>query len=130
MWSAQDLIRSGSRRIDGTCQEVSIFHHPWLSCNDNPFVSFWHPVLVNESVSSLLIEGSREWDVDLVQDLFNSRDTNLILGIPLSAAAVQDFWSWKGESSGHFLVKSAYKMLQDLNHNPSVDANSGFWRSL
>ncbi|XP_060972489.1 uncharacterized protein LOC115717814 [Cannabis sativa] len=41
-----------------------------------------------------------------------------------------DFWSWSGEHSGNFSVKSAYRMLQDNKYSRLGVNNSGFWRNL
>ncbi|KAF4350311.1 hypothetical protein F8388_001331 [Cannabis sativa] len=49
-----------------------------------PNVSSSHPALVNQTVNVLMSSEDVAWDVDLVRDLFNDRDANLILSIPLS----------------------------------------------
>ncbi|XP_030487389.1 uncharacterized protein LOC115704315 [Cannabis sativa] len=81
-------------------------------------------------VNSLLNVDDRSWDVSLVQDMFNVRDANLILGIPLSFSATNDHWAWVGEKSGHYSVKSAYNLLQNQKNSRSGENNSGFWRKL
>lgn len=52
-----------------------------------------------------------EWDVDAVRDIFEQRDANLILSIPLPVGAKQDKIIWTHEDNGSFSVKSCYKAL-------------------
>ncbi|XP_062085599.1 uncharacterized protein LOC133791697 [Humulus lupulus] len=51
-------------------------------------------------------------------------------GIPLSDNADSDFWSWSGDRSGLFIVRSAYTLLQLQKPNQPGFNNSGFWRKL
>uniref|UniRef100_A0A803P625 RNase H type-1 domain-containing protein n=1 Tax=Cannabis sativa TaxID=3483 RepID=A0A803P625_CANSA len=67
------------------------------------------------------------WDVDLVHDLFNDWDANLILSIPLSSSRERDVWFWCLEKTGHFLVKSTYKLLQMQKEAGAQPNNSDFW---
>lgn len=84
--------------------------------------------LQGQTVSSLLDDNGR-WDVDLVTDVFDSRDANIILTIPLDSN-VQDSWYWRQEKLGSYSVKSAYLFLQELNNSQQTMSNSGFWRKL
>lgn len=72
---------------------------------------------------------SNTWDVDLVLDIFDERDANIIISIPLNAD-VEDFWYWRREKMGNYSVKSAYLLMQEDKEGNSTDSNSGFWRSL
>lgn len=73
---------------------------------------------------------TREWDRDVIQDLFDVRDQMLIYGIPLSNRQEEDVRYWYREGSGIFTVKSAYKLIQELQGDEVPNANSGFWRRL
>ncbi|XP_062102830.1 uncharacterized mitochondrial protein AtMg00310-like [Humulus lupulus] len=108
---AKEIIQAGARRRvgHGTC--IDITQDPWLPCAANPRVSTIHPSLTNQRVASLMTTGRIAWDEDLIKDMFNSRDAQLILSIPLSASRQEDTWFWAFESSGRFSVKSTYKYL-------------------
>lgn len=41
-----------------------------------------------------------EWDVEVISDIFNNRDKENILAIPLSTADQNDQLYWKFEASG------------------------------
>uniref|UniRef100_A0A803QR46 Uncharacterized protein n=1 Tax=Cannabis sativa TaxID=3483 RepID=A0A803QR46_CANSA len=118
------------RRIIGPGTTTSILAHPWLSDNDNPFVTSTTLGLNHHTVDSLFHVHDRSWDDSLVRDMFNVRDSTLILSIPLSFSAIDDHWAWIGEKTGYFSVKSAYKLLQTQKSNRPGDNNSSFWRKL
>ncbi|XP_062089021.1 uncharacterized protein LOC133795583 [Humulus lupulus] len=43
---------------------------------------------------------------------------------------MEDCWQWKGEHSGIYSVKSAYRITQELKGVVHSDNNSGFWKDL
>ncbi|XP_030479194.1 uncharacterized protein LOC115696432 [Cannabis sativa] len=59
-------------------------------------------------------------------EMFNNRDSDIILGIPLSSNVSIDTWSWEGERTGEFSVKSAYNMLQQQKRTEEMVENSIF----
>ncbi|KAL8154779.1 hypothetical protein AgCh_000219 [Apium graveolens] len=84
---------------------------PWLPDVHNLYVQTNSEAFINQKVSSLMITGDRQWDMDLISDLFNDRDADLIFCIPLGEA-VEDNWYWRHEKLGVYLVKSVYAILQ------------------
>ena len=63
-------------------------------------------------VPSLMVQGGVGWDVDLVNDIFNTRDQELIFNIPYSFHNRENNLMWSPDTKGHFSVKSAYNLLQ------------------
>lgn len=63
--------------------------------------------------------------MDLINDMFEQRDANIILSIPLDAEK-NDTWYWRREKMGHYSVKSAYMLLQEPKMNAQNESNSGF----
>ena len=63
------------------------------------------------SVSALLDEGSRSWNVDLIRQEFLSHEANLILGIPLSDRIIPDKFVWLPSPNGNYTTRSAYRLL-------------------
>lgn len=62
-------------------------------------------------MSSLICSDSRDWDVDIIKDLFNERDQFLILSRTLLDRVIEDRLYWSKEALVLFTVKSAYRML-------------------
>uniref|UniRef100_A0A803QQ60 RNase H type-1 domain-containing protein n=1 Tax=Cannabis sativa TaxID=3483 RepID=A0A803QQ60_CANSA len=109
---------------------TSILHHPWLPDKNQPYVTTQTPILLNQQVSSLFTTGAASWDYDLVHDMFNPRDANLILGLPLSSIDEDGCWYWIGESNGSFSVSNAYLLLQKEKAPQPAANNFGFWKEL
>nr|XP_017256465.1 PREDICTED: uncharacterized protein LOC108226023 [Daucus carota subsp. sativus] len=76
-----------------------------------------------------MITGERRWDEDLIQDIFVTRDANLILSIPLCNDEV-DRWYWRKEKLGFYSVKSAYILLQESKPNNNISGNKSVWKRL
>ncbi|KAM6549548.1 hypothetical protein CsatB_021224 [Cannabis sativa] len=132
VWEAQQLVRKGVQWCIGDGSQINVLNEPWLPCHENPFVTSSHPALGNALLQNLMgNDGS--WDQEVLTDLFNARDRELILKIPLFSSVV-DRLVWQHESSGIYSVKSAYN-LQQVDHgrwhdNPDAEAKfwSSFWR--
>uniref|UniRef100_A0A803QF26 Reverse transcriptase domain-containing protein n=1 Tax=Cannabis sativa TaxID=3483 RepID=A0A803QF26_CANSA len=127
---SQDLVKAGARiRIaDGTV--TNVLNMPWLPSGDNPCVLSSHPALVNCKVHQLMKPGLREWDEELIYDIFNPRDSSIIVNIPLSMSIDGDRWYWNMEPSGVYSVKSSYHHIQCLKGDWSVQLESDLWKHL
>lgn len=110
---ARELIISGVRWRLGSGENILIAGQPWLLEEGNPYISTHIPALENKIVASLMVTGRKEWDVEVVKDIFNDRDQKCILSIQISSDAVDDMLFWRFEQSGVYSVKSAYKFLQE-----------------
>lgn len=130
IWATQNLIRNGSRWRIGSGGKIQVIEDAWLQDSENPFVTSRHPALQNQVVNGLMKMGIKEWDTDVITDLFNERDQALILGIPLSSRQEDDIRYWHKEGNGRYSVKSAFRLIQELKGAWVSNANSGFWRSL
>uniref|UniRef100_A0A803PJN1 Reverse transcriptase domain-containing protein n=1 Tax=Cannabis sativa TaxID=3483 RepID=A0A803PJN1_CANSA len=73
---------------------VSILNDPWLPAEMDGFIHSSHPALLHQAVSSLLQQDVKDWDIDILNDLFNDRDKDLILQLQLSPTAFEDSWYW------------------------------------
>lgn len=81
---AQVLLKKGAVRRIGSGMSVSIQDDPWLPDSNDPYIRTRSEAIVGRTVSSLMVSGRMEWDTDLVNDIFEERDANLIMSIPLS----------------------------------------------
>ncbi|MBA0726401.1 hypothetical protein Golax_002232, partial [Gossypium laxum] len=54
---------------------------------------------------------STEWNKELIINTFSAADVARILQIPLATERHDDIVVWRGEPSGEFSIRSAYKLL-------------------
>lgn len=124
---AKPLICKGVGCRVGNGSSISICSDPWLPDETNPYISTQSAAITEQMVSSLISPDQNDWDTDLVMDIFNSRDSSIILSTPIDKE-VDDSWYWRKEKFGQYSVKSAYLMLEEVH--PFSANNSGFWRTL
>ncbi|KAK5771923.1 hypothetical protein PVK06_048179 [Gossypium arboreum] len=104
---ADDCILFGEATRRGA-QEVDSLERPNSPDNLQP-----------ELVSDLIDGVNRKWKIELINNTFHLEVARKILHIPLSESAHEDFQVWKGEQTGEYSVRSAYKLLQIANLDPS-----------
>lgn len=74
----------------GNGSTIYILEDPWLPLEQEAYVQTDNPSLQNQMVASLRDEHG-SWDLNLIMDVFDSRDANVILSIPLNYET-QDTW--------------------------------------
>ena len=65
-------------------------------------------------VNDLIDEDSKEWKRALVCQSFLPQDIDAILSIPLSVTEVRDRVIWAENKNGRFMVRSAYRLAQEV----------------
>ncbi|KAM6544531.1 hypothetical protein CsatB_025267 [Cannabis sativa] len=132
VWEAQQLVRKGLRWCVGNGTRISILNEPWLPCLENPYVTTSHPSLLQAKVNNLMTMDGTGWDLEILEDLFEERDRKLIEKIPLQPSVSDDTLTWALEASGTYSVKSAYKVLQQINGrwDNEDDTTSRFWTTM
>lgn len=108
--ASQNLVKAGTRWRIVSGNRVRVLEDGWLLDSTHPFVDSRHPALVDQYVNSLMKAGVKEWDLEVIRDLYEDRD-QLICGIPLSYKQEEDIQFWSRERSGFYTVKSAYSLL-------------------
>lgn len=106
------ILKQGIACRIGDGSSVSITSDPWLPIADDPFIYTVNPAIQNQMVSSLMVVGANQWDMNLIFDVFNESEANVIVVIPLRNDD-RDTWYWRGEKSGAYSIKSAYNLIQD-----------------
>ncbi|KAH9679251.1 rnase h domain-containing protein [Citrus sinensis] len=123
--AAKDIVVKGSRIQIGSGQQVLIGNDPWLPNSECGFITTeLHEEIKMAPVCNLMVPDQRRWDYDAVTDLFNPRDRDLILQIPLSTRRDLDLWYWLADPRGVFSVRSCYKLMTYDDNNCS----SSVWR--
>ena len=121
-----------SKDVDGVSEmgsSLNIWHDSWLKNNDN--LKLLTPIiegLKDLRVQDLLKPGSRDWDIELLDELFYSTDVNAIVRTPLVSHDSQDRLIWHYAKNGIYSVKSGYRIAMNNNSN-TVQNMSNFPRN-
>lgn len=110
--SAHDVIKQGCRKRIGNGENTKVWKVSWLPCGENGYLTTcMPPELENLKLKNLMEDDRRSSDHETVRDIFNERDVELILKIPLSARD-SDVWFQYHDAEGRFTVRSCYRQLQ------------------
>lgn len=92
-----------------------VWNVPWLpGDNDGLVTTKMTRELAHTRVINLMKTGSKRWDGEVLNDIFNEHDVHFFRGIPISTQSREDTWVWKFEKSGRFFVRSCYRALQGV----------------
>ncbi|KAM6577785.1 hypothetical protein CsatB_029622 [Cannabis sativa] len=129
---AQSLVKQGSRWVVGDGKNVSILGEPWLSDVENPLIISNYPSLHNAKVCNLLSMDGFGWETAILEDLLVPWGVQLVQSIPFQSQPGEDVLTWLNDSSGIYTVRSAYKLLQQLSGDFTLDASAEdkFWKKL
>ncbi|KAL8098349.1 hypothetical protein AgCh_031202 [Apium graveolens] len=94
---ARSVIYAGSSWRIGNGMNIQILNQAWLNRSENPYVSTVSPSLVNQKVASLLIKDSKDWDLDILEDIFDTGDKQAILNTVVEHDLERDVLYWKLE---------------------------------
>nr|DAD30368.1 TPA_asm: hypothetical protein HUJ06_009219 [Nelumbo nucifera] len=125
------VLEKGYRWRIGNGQHIRVWDDPWLKEMgnfkvDSPRVEGLEDIVV----SDLWIPGHKEWDVEMIHEIFGPRDASAILNIPLSYASQEDRLIWHFSPNGVYSVKSGYRVARDLNTTISQAVISSGWDKL
>ncbi|XP_075507435.1 putative mitochondrial protein AtMg00310 [Primulina tabacum] len=82
--ASQVVLKKGYRWRIGYGGHINIWKDPWLRDSSNFFVEkAMIPELHDWRVQDLMVMGSQEWDHEIIESIFEFRDTNEITEIPL-----------------------------------------------
>ena len=82
--------------------------------------------LESSTVDILIDPRRRQWNLEMIDGLFNTEEAELIKIIPLSREAKEDVLFWPHSSDGRYSCKTGYrflKMEEELNDEPQVTTN-------
>ncbi|XVE53955.1 hypothetical protein DITRI_Ditri03aG0043700 [Diplodiscus trichospermus] len=100
--AGMDGLKVGLRRQIGNGMDTQVCYDPWLLDDANPYnEKDVMEKLQDIKLSLLILPNGEGWDVDLVTELFSSRDMALICSLPLSERNSDDVWYRALENKGH-----------------------------
>nr|XP_023888394.1 uncharacterized protein LOC112000487 [Quercus suber] len=126
----------------GLCKDIeAMIHkyglpgHKWLSKTIPGLVVSPRPNANLNKVSDLLLHNPRQWNLDLIDNVFYPWEVDVIKGIYVSEDSTEDNLIWPLTPSGDYFVKSAYKMLSSANLNfkarsSSLEGLKGVWKGI
>lgn len=127
---SQSVIKLGiACRVGLGSTTINVLKDPWLPDMQNPYILSNNIALEGAIVSSLFVTGDNRWDVDMLYDLFDEREVNLILSIPVNQFD-NDVWYWRKERLGQYSVKSAYLLIQQQKNIQTNEVLSRSWKRL
>uniref|UniRef100_A0A803PQ37 Glycosyltransferase n=1 Tax=Cannabis sativa TaxID=3483 RepID=A0A803PQ37_CANSA len=110
---AQSLLKKGGAIRVGSGANVSILNDPWLSDGSDPYVHTVSVSLVDKKVSQLMSMEHDQWDMDILYDIFEERDINLIVSIPIQVAEADTWWSGMSRQLVVMLCWALWKSRND-----------------
>ncbi|MFQ6647961.1 hypothetical protein Gotur_021788 [Gossypium turneri] len=102
-------------------EKISIFMHTWLPGSNYYRLNHNSSNTNMSAVVELIDNVNRDWNKELIINTFSAADVARILQIPLATERHDDIVVWRGEPSGEFSVRSAYKLLHRGNFDPTLD---------
>ncbi|XP_074346174.1 uncharacterized protein LOC141684940 [Apium graveolens] len=130
IWESRYVLRAGLRWVIGSENDISILGQPWVGDDVNPYVLTDPMHLTNYPIANLFECNKREWDVEVVKDMFDSRDQGGILNTKIGGADIHDHLYWCKENLGIYSVRSVYRLLQFQKGLWNVQDNNSLWRKI
>jgi len=125
--ASQVIVRGGFRwRLeDGT--QIRAWYDPWINDEGRGYATSNVPMgREGMTVSELIEDDGNEWKVDVIQEVFNERDAENILAMPIMDDMGEDKRCWKFTNHGEYTVKSTYhSTMENLvdNNELRVEGN-------
>ena len=126
----RDLLTKGLRKEIGNGQSLSVWMDSWIYDNGPRLPLQKHfSVNLNLMVKDLIDFDERDWNRDLLEDLFFQGDIDLICK-KKPVVNIEDFWVWLHSKSGEYSVKSGYwlafkankpELIAEASHQPSTN---------
>lgn len=114
LFEAKEVLAKGYRWVLGNGEDIVVTKDPWLRKKEDFKVEDSHRYVGrNETVNSLFMPGTKQWDVNKVKELFTEEDAAAILSIPVPQRNVRDRVAWTQSVDGHYDVKTGYRVWQN-----------------
>ena len=131
IWATKNLICKHNRVRVGDGTRTLVTQEPWLPDTESGLISTrLGEEFEKAKVNDLMIPEQLQWDQGLIRDLFSSRDSELILTMPLSFRRIEDMWYWLHDDKKHYTVKSGYRTLQERYPHPATHLWTNMWKLL
>lgn len=130
LWSAQDILKMGTRWRVGNGSRICMWQQPWLRDGLRRLNSLSLPKSENLTVADLRMQGSPTWNVDLLQALLEPEDVTRVLQVPVFGCGEEDKLIWAFSPNGVYSVKSGYHVCREQIAPASHLTVEGNWKGL
>ena len=115
----------------GDSSQIRVWYDPWINDEGRGYATSIVPTgREGMTVSELIDENGNEWKVDVIKEVFNERDAENILAMPIMDDMGQDRRCWKFTTQREYTVKSAYHhTMENLVDNNDMRAK-GNWMKI
>ncbi|XP_013650802.1 uncharacterized mitochondrial protein AtMg00310-like [Brassica napus] len=107
--AARKLLLLGIRQKIHSGYEIKVWEDPWIPSNPArpavPIAPVMHP---NMRVSDLIDQGSKDWDVGLLENYVHPKDIPFIRSLAISSTHRRDTFCWNFTRNDQYTVKSGY----------------------
>jgi hypothetical protein len=136
IWNSRELLSQGLVWRVGNGCNIKVRGDRWLP-NPHTYKVQSHPRIIDgqSMVSSLINHTSKNWNEDLLKEVFIEEEAKVIANIPLSPLLPEDRLIWRGTASGKFIVRSAYHLGKEEHERRAAQCskwNTGqdVWKTL
>ena len=106
------LVEKGLRWGIGDGSMTKILSDNWIPGVSPSWLRPLVSIPADQTVSSLILEDSHTWNMDLVRTIFDEDTAARILQVPISRHGGADFPSWPHTRFGGYSVKIAYNLAR------------------
>ena len=119
-----ELLKEGVIWRVGNGKSIQIQKDHWLPRSEGQKTASFIRRTRIRWVNQLLLPTERQWNVDLIKQIFYQFDAEEICKLRLPSAETADSIAWHYEKSGQFTVKSAYKLADMIKRNSTSGASA------
>lgn len=108
----REVLQKGVVKRVGPGTSIKIWEDNWLpgAVNLKPLLK--PPNAAFETVNELFLPGTRQWDEELVREVFNVCDATEILKLRPGPRMEEDVVAWNFEKYGLYSFRAAYRLLK------------------
>lgn len=135
---SKKLLAEGLRNRVGNGERTNVWWDCWVPGLEGGRIRSQEPGGCEVQKVAQLIKDAR-WDVDLLYQLFDEREVEEILKIPISQSSIPDSYFWVGTKHGNYSVKTGYveakRMINQKGQKRNASSSrlqeyQGIWKEI
>ena len=131
----RDVVPDGACWRVGNGKSIKIWQHHWLPRkHPTKVLSPMVETMEEATVDCLIDEGTRKWNVEMIDGIFAPQEAEEIKNIPLARKDTEDYLFWPLENDGSYSCKTGYQFLKEdeVGHQVAMqqDHEKGLWNKI